>query len=64
MSHILTKGAHPSLRHDKRNINLVCMEHHQIWEFGDRKSMKIYEKNKPIIIKLLKREAENIQGNV
>lgn len=55
-SHILSKGAHPKLRHDKQNINVLCLEHHQQWEFGNRKTMKIYDKNKDAIIKLLQRE--------
>ena len=48
-SHILSKGSHPSLRHDKDNINLLCLDCHQKWEFGDKKSMDIYPDNEAII---------------
>ena len=41
-SHILSKGSQPKLRHNKDNINILCLECHQKWEFGDKKSMKIY----------------------
>lgn len=55
-SHILSKGAHPKLRHEKDNFNILCFKCHQQWEFGNRKTMRINEKNKTAIIKLLKRE--------
>ena len=58
-SHILTKGAHPELRHEKRNINVLCSEHHSAWEFsGKRNQMKINEKNKDAIVWILKRSIE------
>lgn len=44
-SHILSKGAHPAMRHDNRNINLLCPDHHRQWEFGGRKNMRIFETN-------------------
>lgn len=53
-SHILSKGAYPELRHHKQNINRLCFKHHQQWEFGDRESMVIYEKNLKVIEDLLK----------
>lgn len=28
MAHILSKGSYPSFRHDKRNIVLLCIDHH------------------------------------
>ena len=49
ISHILSKGAYPSLRHNEKNINVLCFECHQQWEFGDRKEMRIYEINKHTI---------------
>lgn len=39
-SHVLTKGAYPSFRLDKRNIFLKTPEQHQTWEFGDRNELK------------------------
>jgi len=48
-SHILSKGSQPKLRHVKSNINILCLECHQKWEFGDKKSMDIYPVNEQII---------------
>jgi hypothetical protein len=39
-SHILTKGAYPRFRHNKKNILLMSFEEHQEWEFTDRKDPK------------------------
>lgn len=44
-SHILAKSIAPEFRHNLLNINSLCFLHHQQWEFGDKKSMKIYEGN-------------------
>jgi len=67
VSHILTKGAHPALRHDIRNVNILCPEHHHQWEFGVRRKMHIFEKNEAIIEllkseKYVKRTAEKQAG--
>jgi hypothetical protein len=51
-SHILSKGAFEEFRHNKNNFNRLCREHHDMYEFGDRESMKIYESNQIIIRKL------------
>lgn len=45
ISHILTRGAHPDMAHDPRNINILSFEAHNRWENGDREKMRIYEKN-------------------
>lgn len=52
-SHILTRGAHPEMAHDPRNINILCFRHHNQWENGDKKSMRIYPGNRRIINELL-----------
>ena len=44
-SHIITKGSDNSLRDNIKNFNLLCPDHHRMWEYGDRTQMNIYEKN-------------------
>lgn len=48
-SHILSRGAHPDMAHDPRNINILCPEMHERWENGDREGMRIFEGNQRII---------------
>lgn len=55
ISHILSKGAHPALATHPENWNLLCLTCHTLWEFGDKKSMKIYPPNL-LLIEKLKRE--------
>lgn len=55
ISHIITKGSYPSLRHHPENWMLYCMSCHQKWEFGKRKEMKTYDEAMEIAEKL-KRE--------
>lgn len=45
-SHIVAKSIAPELRYDTNNINHLCLKHHTQWDHGDKKSMKIYNKNK------------------
>jgi len=45
-SHIIPKSIAPELRHEIKNINHLCLEHHTQWDFGDKESMKIYKENK------------------
>ena len=54
VSHILSRGAHPELSFDPRNVNILCPKHHSTWENGDRQSMLIYNKNNRIIAQLKK----------
>ena len=42
VSHILTRGAHPEMAHDPRNVNILCFNHHNQWENGNRGNMRIY----------------------
>ena len=58
VSHILTRGAHPRLSHDSRNINILCAECHSAWEHTTTRyklRMWFVEKNERTIEEL-KRE--------
>lgn len=57
VSHILSKGSHTGFRNHELNYNILCFKHHDQWEFGDKKAMKIYEQNQLTIqeIKLIKK---------
>ena len=55
ISHILSRGAHPEMTFDPRNINILSAVAHARWENGDRKDMRIYSKNTSVI-QLLKNE--------
>lgn len=54
VSHIMTRGAHPETAHDCRNVNILCFSHHSIWENGNRKNMRIYQRNLQIVEELKK----------
>ena len=60
ISHILTRGAHPEMAHDPRNVNILSFEMHNKWENGDRKNMRIFAGNQ-IIIEQLKKEYATIE---
>ena len=46
VSHILPRGGHPEMAHDPRNVNILCAEHHHIWENQTgRATMRIYLSN-------------------
>lgn len=53
-SHILTRGAHPEFAYYPENVNILCFEHHNMWEYGDRKRMRIFPGNQIIIKELIK----------
>lgn len=53
ISHILTRGAHPEMAHDPRNVNILSFEMHNCWENGDRQNMRIYQMNQLTIKKLI-----------
>jgi len=62
-SHILPKSTYPEFRHDVRNFNNLCIDCHQIWEFGDKTKMVIYEKNTKTIDELIhERNTANKRG--
>jgi len=44
-SHIIPKSIASEIRHYVGNINNLCMEHHHMWDFGNKTEMKIYSKN-------------------
>jgi len=49
VSHILTKGAHTETRYDPLNSNILCMQHHNRWEFAtlsEKQKMFIFWENK------------------
>ncbi len=58
-SHILTRGAFPEAAHDARNINILCFEHHNEWENGNRERMRIYPANMRLI-ELMKAEYQQL----
>ena len=55
ISHILSRGAHPEMAYDCRNVNILTFAAHQQWENGNRKAMRIYEENQ-LIIEILKKD--------
>ena len=57
-SHILSKGSFPNLRHDIENCRLLCFNHHQQWEFGNRTTMKIYHEDSRKIYRLKRKSTE------
>lgn len=59
-SHILSRGAYPEMAIDPRNINILCFNHHQQYEFGNRDIMRITKKN-AVIIQKLKNEYNNLK---
>lgn len=55
ISHIRTRGAFPEMAFDCRNVNILCFNHHNQWENGERKIMRIYGVNE-FTIENLERE--------
>ena len=60
VSHILTRGAHPEMAHDPRNVNILCFDHHSVWENGKRENMRIFRSN-TLRIEELKKEYQGIE---
>lgn len=49
ISHILTRGAHPQMAFDPRNVNILCLEAHNKWENGKREEMRIFWQNLRVV---------------
>lgn len=58
-SHILPKSTYPELRHNPLNMNRLCLNHHEKWENGDKKSMSIWKGNVEACILM----GENLKDN-
>lgn len=61
VSHILSRGSHPQVAHDPRNVNILCWECHTAWEHTTTRHKLnpwFVEKNERTI-KLLKQEYNN-----
>ena len=61
VSHILSRGSHPEMAHDPRNVNILCWECHELWEHKttrNRLNMWFVEKNERTI-QMLKQEYNN-----
>lgn len=56
VSHILSRGSHPEMSHDCRNVYILCPECHEMYEQKTtRRSMNIFDKSEKRI-ELLKQE--------
>lgn len=61
VSHILTRGSHPEMAHDPRNVNILCWTCHELWEHAPTRfklNPWFVEKNERTI-QLLKQEYNN-----
>ena len=63
ISHIKTRGSHPEMAFDPRNVNILCYKHHNMWENGDKEKMRIYPRNMKVIEILEKEYNESKKGN-
>lgn len=63
VSHILTRGSHPEMAHDPRNVNILCGTCHELWEHAPTRfklNPWLVEKNERTI-KLLKQEYNGVK---
>lgn len=61
VSHILSRGSHPEMAHDPRNVNILCWECHELWEHKTTRNKLnpwFVEKNERTI-QVLKQEYNN-----
>jgi len=54
-SHVLVKKTYKKIRYIELNIDLICWDCHQKWEFGDMIGMKIYDIDKINLLRALDR---------
>ena len=60
VSHIMTRGAHPEMAHDPRNVRILCFKHHNQYEHRTtRKTMRIFCETERVISEL---KAEYLQN--
>ena len=59
VSHIITKGSNRLLATDPRNVNILCFNMQQKWEYGNRKEMNVYRMNQ-MIINILKTDYQKL----
>lgn len=62
ISHNLSRGAYPQLRTHPENVSILCKQHHDQWETGDRKAMRIYPEKLNIMHRLKLEVAKSIKG--
>jgi hypothetical protein len=60
VSHILAKGPYPKMRHDMRNYQILCPQHHYQYEFGDRSKLSTWPETEKRKIALMN---EYYEGN-
>lgn len=61
VSHILSRGSHPEMAHDPRNVNILCWDCHTAWEHTTTRNKLnpwFVEKNERTI-QMLKQEYNN-----
>lgn len=46
ISHHLLKSIYPKLRHEAKNVDVLCYLCHQKWDFWKKKEMKIYSEER------------------
>lgn len=61
VSHILSRGSHPEMAHDPRNVYILCAEHHEQYEHKPtRRRMRIFDMSEERI-QMLKQEYNGVK---
>ena len=62
VSHILTRGAHPEMAHDPRNISILCAQCHELYEHSTtRDQLRMWYVEKTERVKeMLKKEYQGL----